>query len=179
VRRLCGRCERLLRRPGSAEPTCDGAAFFKAASTPATDPFVTAVGGTRLFANGLTGADQSETVWNEPDFSAARGGGFSVVYRTPICQRLVHLPSRHTRDDLGLRPVDRRPKSEIIGVGEPGGQALAGGQLEGDLERGRAPFLGADLRRESHRREPADLYGEQRQERLEPPSERSGVPGRG
>jgi subtilase family serine protease len=83
---------------GSAEPTCDGLSFFKAASTPASDPFVTSVGGTRLFANGLTGAYQSETVWNEPDFEVAGGGGFSTVYGTPGYQRGLHLRSRGVPD---------------------------------------------------------------------------------
>jgi len=83
---------------GSAQPTCDGTSFFKAASTPASDPFVTGVGGTRLFANGLTGAYQGETVWNEPDFESAGGGGFSAIYRTPGYQRGLHLPTRGVPD---------------------------------------------------------------------------------
>jgi subtilase family serine protease len=83
---------------GSAQPTCDGASFFKAASTPATDPNVTAVGGTILDADGLTGAYNSETVWNEPDFAAAGGGGFSVKFRTPVYQLPRHLPSRGVPD---------------------------------------------------------------------------------
>jgi subtilase family serine protease len=83
---------------GAAEPTCDGTSFFKAASTPASDPFVTSVGGTRLFANGLTGAYQSETVWNEPDFEVAGGGGFSAVYGTPGYQRGLRLASRGVPD---------------------------------------------------------------------------------
>jgi subtilase family serine protease len=71
---------------GSAQPTCDGTSFFKAASTPATDPNVTAVGGTILDADGTTGAYHSETTWNEPDFAAAGGGGYSVLYREPAYQ---------------------------------------------------------------------------------------------
>ncbi|MDQ2748633.1 MAG: S53 family peptidase [Actinomycetota bacterium] len=83
---------------GSAQPTCDGGSFFKAASTPATDPNVTAVGGTILDADGLTGAYHGETVWNEPDFAAAGGGGFSVKFRTPLYQLPRHLPSRGVPD---------------------------------------------------------------------------------
>src|SRR5439155_4807026 len=71
---------------GAALPTCDNTSFFKAASTPASDPNVTGVGGTRLFANGLTGAYASESVWNEPDFASAGGGGFSVKFRAPLYQ---------------------------------------------------------------------------------------------
>jgi subtilase family serine protease len=83
---------------GAAQPTCDNTSFFKAASTPASDPLVTGVGGTRLFADGTTGAYQSETTWNEPNFASAGGGGFSTVYATPSYQRRLHLPSRGVPD---------------------------------------------------------------------------------
>ncbi|HEX3778908.1 MAG TPA: S53 family peptidase [Pseudonocardiaceae bacterium] len=83
---------------GAAQPTCDGTSFMKAASTPASDPLVTGVGGTILNADGTTGAYHSETVWNEPDFNAAGGGGYSVLYSTPSYQRSLHLPSRGVPD---------------------------------------------------------------------------------
>jgi subtilase family serine protease len=83
---------------GAALPTCDGTSFFKAVSTPASDPLVTAVGGTILDANGITGAYNSEQVWNEPNFGAAGGGGFSAVYSTPSFQRGLHLASRGVPD---------------------------------------------------------------------------------
>jgi subtilase family serine protease len=66
---------------GSAEPTCDNKALILSASTPASDPMVTGVGGTHLLANATTGAYSSESVWND-DFGAS-GGGFSTVYRRP------------------------------------------------------------------------------------------------
>ncbi|MBO0795730.1 MAG: S53 family peptidase, partial [Ktedonobacteraceae bacterium] len=71
---------------GAAQPTCDGNSFFLSASSPATDPFVTSVGGTQLHADLSTGAYQSENVWNEPNFEAATGGGFSTIYRKPFYQ---------------------------------------------------------------------------------------------
>jgi subtilase family serine protease len=83
---------------GAAQPSCDGSTFIKAASSPASDPFVTAVGGTLLDADGITGAYHSETTWNEPDFGAGTGGGFSQVYDTPIFQRQLHLASRGVPD---------------------------------------------------------------------------------
>src|SRR5690349_20499931 len=83
---------------GAAQPSCDGSTYIKAASTPASDPLVTGVGGTRLFADGVTGAYQSETAWNEPDYEAATGGGFSILYRTPLYQRPLRLPSRGVPD---------------------------------------------------------------------------------
>jgi subtilase family serine protease len=83
---------------GSAQPTCDGSSFFKSASTPATDPNVTAIGGTRLVADSA-GNYQSETTWNEfSTFGAAGGGGFSTVYGTPAYQNRLHLASRGVPD---------------------------------------------------------------------------------
>ena len=83
---------------GAAQPTCDGTSFFKAASTPASDPNVTGVGGTFLDADGITGAYHGETAWNEPDFAAAGGGGFSVKFKTPAYQKSRHLPMRGVPD---------------------------------------------------------------------------------
>lgn len=84
---------------GAAQPSCDGSTLIKAASSPASDPNVTGVGGTQLDADGITGAYHGEVAWNEPEFDpAASGGGFSVLYRTPAYQRSLHLPSRGVPD---------------------------------------------------------------------------------
>jgi subtilase family serine protease len=96
---------------GAAQPTCDGNSWVKAASTPASDPLVTAVGGTELRAAGyclaslgcnpstnpLPGTYQGETAWNEgppygdfQDFfgnSLSTGGGFSVLFDEPPYQQ--------------------------------------------------------------------------------------------
>ena len=61
---------------GAAERTCDGS-LVSGVATPASDPFVTAVGGTTLVADRVTGAYGSETAWSHS------GGGFSAVYRRP------------------------------------------------------------------------------------------------
>jgi subtilase family serine protease len=95
---------------GAAQPTCDGSSWVRAASSPASDPLVMAVGGTELNAAGycLTtlgcdpttnpapGTYQGEIAWNEgPPFgdfqpffgsTSATGGGFSVLYRAPLYQ---------------------------------------------------------------------------------------------
>ncbi|GCE17428.1 S53 family peptidase [Dictyobacter kobayashii] len=71
---------------GAAQPTCDNSSYILSASSPANDPFVSGVGGTQLVADAVTGAYQSETAWNEPDFGAAGGGGFSTVYAKPFFQ---------------------------------------------------------------------------------------------
>jgi subtilase family serine protease len=83
---------------GAAQPTCDGSSFSKAVSSPAVDPLVTGVGGTLLDADGLTGAYHSETTWNEPDFEAGTGGGFSTKVPTPLFQKQLGLPSRGVPD---------------------------------------------------------------------------------
>jgi subtilase family serine protease len=87
---------------GAAQQTCDGNSWVwvQAVSSPASDPLVTAVGGTELHAAGycLTvlgcnpaakpapGTYQGEIVWNEPGIGAG-GGGFSVVYDEPSYQQ--------------------------------------------------------------------------------------------
>jgi subtilase family serine protease len=81
---------------GAAQFNCDGTAAIKAASTPASDPNVTGVGGTTLFADTSTGAYDHETAWTEPfgcnppavaaeDVNCS-GGGFSSVYSRPSFQ---------------------------------------------------------------------------------------------
>lgn len=88
---------------GAAQPTCDGTGLFKAASTPASDPNVTAVGGTDLKAKAPTGTQKTSTstspsfevtpggdyinekVWNE-GLEVAGGGGISTVYAKPAYQ---------------------------------------------------------------------------------------------
>jgi subtilase family serine protease len=82
---------------GAAQPTCDNKSLFLSASSPASDPLVTAVGGTILDANGLTGAYNGETVWNEPNFGAAGGGGFSTSYSRPGFQATVKSIPNTTR----------------------------------------------------------------------------------
>jgi subtilase family serine protease len=97
---------------GASQPTCDGTSWVKAASSPASDPLVTAVGGTELHAadyclpallcdptvNPAPGTYSDEIVWNEFD-SESTGGGFSVLYKSPLFQRLVtHSKQRGVPD---------------------------------------------------------------------------------
>lgn len=88
---------------GAAQYTCDGSAYFKAVSTPASDPYVTGVGGTTLIADGTTGRYQSESAWNETTLygdAAASGGGVSVAYSSPNYQGLVERNSMRTVPDV-------------------------------------------------------------------------------
>jgi subtilase family serine protease len=96
---------------GAAQMNCDGTSWVKAASSPASDPLVTSVGGTELHAakycfaslgcnpstNPSPGTWQGEIVWNEGppygDFQAffdstlSTGGGFSVLFDEPPYQK--------------------------------------------------------------------------------------------
>ena len=93
---------------GAAQGTCDGNSWVKAASSPASDPLVTAVGGTELHAadycltslkcdptaNPAPGTYEGEVVWNESAIGfGATGGGYSLLYRTPFYQ-LLSVPSK-------------------------------------------------------------------------------------
>ena len=90
---------------GAAELTCDGTSYVKAASSPASDPLVTGVGGTELHAAGFCltaagcnpkvnpapGTYQGEIAWNEilRGNNIGSGGGMSVLYKAPFFQSLV------------------------------------------------------------------------------------------
>lgn len=69
---------------GAAQLTCDGSTYFLSASTPASDPEVTAVGATYLNANPQSGRYHGESAWN--DSFGASGGGFSTLYAAPSYQ---------------------------------------------------------------------------------------------
>jgi subtilase family serine protease len=81
---------------GAAQFSCDGTAAIEAASTPASDPNVTGVGGTTLSAKDPSGDYVSETAWTEifgcnppavdPSDDNCSGGGFSSIYSRPSYQ---------------------------------------------------------------------------------------------
>jgi subtilase family serine protease len=73
---------------GAAFGTCDGSSLFLAIATPASDPYVTGVGGTNLTADLSSGTYQSERAWD--DGAGKSGGGFSVIYKRPGYQE--HVP---------------------------------------------------------------------------------------
>ena len=87
---------------GAAQGTCDGRSFVKAASSPATDPLVTAVGGTELHAarycltalncnpaaNPAPGTHLGEIAWNEfEQFGGHRWRFQRVVRRAFVSAR--------------------------------------------------------------------------------------------
>jgi len=71
---------------GAGRQSCDGQSLVLSASTPASDPLVTAVGGTHLVA-GAGGGYIAETAWNRlpttTSAGGASGGGFSTLFRRP------------------------------------------------------------------------------------------------
>ncbi|MBV8256387.1 MAG: S53 family peptidase [Actinobacteria bacterium] len=82
---------------GSSQFSCDGNSAILAASSPASDPYVTGVGGTTLNANDPDGAYIGETAWTEPLFGCnppaidpndvnCSGGGYSTIYSRPSWQ---------------------------------------------------------------------------------------------
>jgi subtilase family serine protease len=132
---------------GAAQPSCDGSTFIKAVSSPAVDPLVTAVGGTLLDADGLTGAYHSETTWNEPDFGAGTGGGFSTLTPTPIFQKQLHLASRGVPDVAYNAGIN----TGVIAVWSTSGQGanllfIFGGTSAGSPQWAGLTVLAAQLR---------------------------------
>jgi subtilase family serine protease len=71
---------------------CDNGSVFVSASTPASDPNVTGVGGTQLMAL-ANGVYQSEAAWNST--RGASGGGFSTLYRRPAYQEALQPKSKY------------------------------------------------------------------------------------
>lgn len=87
---------------GASQRTCDGAGWQQVVSSPASDPLVTAVGGTQLNAGSVCSAIFNcnssnypygfgqyigETAWNEDlGDSWSTGGGFSKVFGRPFFQ---------------------------------------------------------------------------------------------
>ena len=82
---------------GTANPNVAGTTYpFPTVNFPAVSPYVTAVGGTSLYAT-TTGKYQKETVWNDGPGSAT-GGGVSQYFPEPAYQR--SLPA-HDQKLLG------------------------------------------------------------------------------
>ncbi len=99
---------------GASQPSCDGTSWIQSTSSPASDPLVTGVGGTTLYASGwdpcavprststctptgglIPGTWLSETGWNEGPTgdpvplgtTEASGGGYSTVWSEPSYQQ--------------------------------------------------------------------------------------------
>ncbi len=100
---------------GAAEINCASTSFTKNVSTPASDPLVTAVGGTTLNANATTGAYTTEAAWN------GSGGGLSGVYLRPTFQQGIQgiVGNRRGIPDIAY---NANPKSGVLVVWSSSGQ---------------------------------------------------------
>jgi subtilase family serine protease len=131
---------------GAGQGTCDGSSLVKAASTPASDPLVTAVGGTELIAAGycltllgcnpatspLPGTYQGEIAWNEPGIGAT-GGGFSVLYDEPSYQQgTIHGGKQRGVPDVSYTAAVLHGVLLYVNIpGQPAGFYLIGGTSVG------------------------------------------------
>lgn len=133
---------------GAGQPTCDNSSLVKAVATPASDPLVTAVGGTELNAAGycftlfgcnpatspLPGTFQGEVAWNEgaPVFGAT-GGGFSVLYDEPSYQQgTIHGGKQRGVPDVSYSAAVEHGELTYVDIpGIPVGFYLFGGTSVG------------------------------------------------
>ncbi|MGX7681922.1 S53 family peptidase [Jatrophihabitans sp. DSM 45814] len=74
---------------GSTDRATDGRSHV---DFPAASPHALACGGTRLQADGKTGAVTAETVWNNGPGKGATGGGVSDTFAVPTWQQHVGVP---------------------------------------------------------------------------------------
>jgi subtilase family serine protease len=126
---------------GSAQAACSGTGYIEAASTPASDPYVTAVGGTYLNANPLSGKYQGEQAWNETDNYAtgASGGGFSTVYPLPSFQKGFVNDTMRGVPDIAYNASVNGGVLAYWGEGNPPGFYIFGGTSAG------SPQMAAEL----------------------------------
>ncbi len=128
---------------GSAQPTCDGNSFSLAASSPAVDPNVTAVGGTSLYADLTSGAYQGETVWNETDlFGSAGGGGYSTLVRKPGYQSPVVKGRFRAVPDISYNGGINGGVITYFGDDAAGGPGFGGFYLVGGTSAGSPQWAG-------------------------------------
>lgn len=107
-----------LTRNWGAPPTTK----YVGASTPATMPGVTAVGGTRLILSPTNGW-QSEEVWEAPVQTEGSGGGISVYFGRPTWQRVggVSSKGRNVPDVSAVADPNTSPAVVVAGSWTPGG----------------------------------------------------------
>ncbi len=123
------------------------ATFFlhRVAQWPATDPLVTALGGTQLHLTSTGAHIQSDTVWNDTNLfgsPAASGGGRSVVFGLPAYQNSVAGvtgPARGIPDISMSAAVDG---AALVYLDAGAAQAPAGFYLIGGTSEATPMFAG-------------------------------------
>lgn len=100
---------------GAAEINCASTSFSRNVSTPASDPLVTAVGGTTLTAGATSGTYMAESAWK------GSGGGLSAVYQRPTFQQGIQgiVGNRRGVPDIAY---NADPKSGVLVVWSSSGQ---------------------------------------------------------
>jgi subtilase family serine protease len=133
---------------GAGQGACTGSSLVKAVSTPASDPLVTAVGGTELNATGycftvfgcnpatspLPGTYEGEVAWNEGALGiGATGGGFSVLYDEPSYQKgTIHGGKQRGVPDVSYTAAVLHGVLTYVNIpGIPAGFYLFGGTSVG------------------------------------------------
>jgi len=91
---------------------------------PASQPFVTGVGGTNLSANPSTGARLGETVWNDGTTVGASGGGVSSFWPMPAYQKnapsFLHVINGHSSGaECAASSGDCREIPDVSADGDP------------------------------------------------------------
>jgi subtilase family serine protease len=91
---------------------------------PASQPFVTGVGGTMLSANPSTGARLGETVWNDGTTVGASGGGVSSFWPMPAYQKnaplFLHVINGHSSGaECAASSGDCREVPDVSADGDP------------------------------------------------------------
>ena len=92
---------------------------------PASQPFVTGVGGTSLTTNATTGARASETVWNDGTEVGASGGGVSSFWPMPSYQSgapgsLHVINGNSSGSQCNASSGDCREVPDVSADGDPG-----------------------------------------------------------
>lgn len=87
---------------GPALATCDNRSYEVAAAFPATDPLVTAIGGSHLYLDEKTDQYRMETVWNESEAHVASGGGFSTQFARPSYQSGIGKGAQRAIPDVSF-----------------------------------------------------------------------------
>jgi len=109
---------------GSADRVCDAkgkvVTVTQGASYPASDPLITAVGGTTL-TTGQDGTYQSETTWNDSNQGkGATGGAFSSIFAQPDYQQKDIASKTRGLSDLSFDASPTTGAMVVTGSGQPG-----------------------------------------------------------
>jgi subtilase family serine protease len=119
---------------GSAEVNCAATNLIKGVSTPASDPLVTAVGGTTLATTANTGFYLKESGWS------GSGGGFSTMFAKPAYQQ--GIAAIGTGRGLPDVAYNANPKSGVLVIWSSSGQGADRAVVFGGTSAGAPQWAG-------------------------------------